>query len=262
MIVNPKGENGALIGFGVPVTQASDKELLTSPMSRGAYALATLDRRTVLKMMVLPRDEAGFEPEIVAQSALALGLGGELMARLRGTWTLAQLTFESHDAMVYPALDFLQNVAMRVAELSEGVIADPVSQRYFLPTELTHLPRADPKIDARDHVSVHFRTEPSGERAYTLGLQKFAQSELEISSLLSTDRSIAEAFLLVLAQTVLVGKLLKPGQSVGSEGQPFEVQTGGLDRALWEGISVLELLPPTRSSATEALAAWHLSWVR
>ncbi len=256
MIVNPRGEGGALSGFGVPVSQVSDKSLLSVPMARGAYALATLNRKTVLKMMVLPREEAGFEPEVIAQSAMAVGLDSDLLARLRGTWTLAQFTFESHDAMVYPALDFLQDVVKRVGELSEGVIADPMSQRYLLPSHLTVSPRIDPRIDARDHVAIKFRADPTGDRAYTLGLQKFAQPELEITGLFPADRALAERFLLVLAQTVLVGNRLKPGQGVGSAGEPFEIQMGGLDRGLWEGIPVLELLPPTRSSASEALAAW------
>ena len=52
-IINPKGTNGALEGFGVPLVAGKDKAILDSPMLRGTYALAGKDRKTVVRLMVM-----------------------------------------------------------------------------------------------------------------------------------------------------------------------------------------------------------------
>ena len=51
-MVNPKGENGAIAGFGAPLGN-STKESLANPMQRGAYVIASVDRKTVIKMLVV-----------------------------------------------------------------------------------------------------------------------------------------------------------------------------------------------------------------
>lgn len=248
-VVNPRGEGGAVVGFGVPLAQGAEKDALRQPLTRGAYALATRDRKTVIKMLVLSKEEAGYDPEAFARSELAVGADPELLARMRGTWTLAQLTFESHDPAVYPALDFLLSTSRRLAELSEGVVADPIARRYALPHGVASPGRADPRVDARDHVATHFRARPDGIHAFTLGLQKFALPELELPGLMHGDEPAAGRFLVVLSQRALLGNPIQSGDRFG----PFEAREGGFDRALWEGIPVLELLPPTAQSATEAL---------
>lgn len=255
-IVNPQGSGGAIEGLGAPLSPESSKEALALPLARGAYAIATKDRKTVLKTLVINRDEAGFDPEAFAQSSLALTADPELLARVRATWTLVQLMFESHDAMVYPAADFLLKVAARLAELSDGVVGDSIAQRYLLPEAVFHQPRLDPRIDARDHVVADFVLKPDGLHAFTRGLQKFALPELEILSVGESDQEIAARFLLVLSQTILLGDLVKNGERFGSNRMPFEAREGGFDRAMWEGIPVLELLPPTSATSSEALHEW------
>jgi hypothetical protein len=254
-VINPRGEFSAIVGFGVPLG-SNEKDSLRQPLTRGAYAVATKDRKTVLKLLVLNRDEAGFDPEVFARSALAQSAEPELVARIRGTWTIAQLTFESHDPMVYSALDFLLSVAQRLAMMSDGVVADAVSQRYLLPQEVFHPDRLDSRVDARDHVATHSRTRPDGIHTFTLGLQKFSMPEIEITGLFPGEESIAGRFLLTVAQASLQGNLVRPGDRLGSVRLPFEAREGGFDKALWEGIPVLELLPPTSASAGEALDAW------
>jgi hypothetical protein len=255
-IINPAGDAGAATGMCAPLIGASDKARLARPLERGAYAVASKDRKTILKMLVLSKDEARYDPDTYALSALASDADPELIARLRATWTLAQFTFESHDPMVYPALDFLLGVCSRLAYLSDGLVADPISQRYMLPNEVFHPNRSDPRIDARDHVSVRFRVRPEGIHAFTLGMQKFALPEYEITGLADADSDIAARFLLVIAQTTLLGNLTQQGSLYGSAKAPFEARTGGFDRGLWEGIDVFELLPPTKFTSSEALAAW------
>src|SRR4051794_433568 len=65
--VNPYGEGGAVPGFGVPLSATADKKVLTHPIERGAYGLASKDRKTALKMLVIPTGEAGWDPEVVAR---------------------------------------------------------------------------------------------------------------------------------------------------------------------------------------------------
>ena len=255
-VVNPKGEAGAAEGFGAPLASGADKSALQRPMERGAYAIASKDRKTVLQMLVLSRDEAGYDPEAFARSALAIGADPELMARMRGTWTLAQFRYESHDPDVFPSLDFLLGVAMRLAQLGEGVIADPISRRYRLPQQVFARDRIDPRIDARDHIAINFRPGGSDLHAFTLGMQKFNLPEYEIQGIAESDQDLAGRFLIALSQKVLLGDLTKNGEQFGAPKFAFEAREGGLDRGMWEGIPVFELLPPTGTPVGECLRAW------
>ncbi len=260
-VVAPKGAGGAVEGFGVPLTGGTDKARLLQPMGRGEYALATTDQKTVLKLRLLPVEEAGFDPEVIVRSGMGARMGAELLARIRGTWSLGQLTFESHDPDVYPALDFLLDVALRMAELTQGAIADPVARRYLLPADLAALRVHGPELhlNVQAHVAAH--SVPAGDRSlsYTLGLQKFALPELEITGLLDGEEGDAELYLLSAAQGVLEGHPLVSGGTLPAGRRRFEAREGGLDRARWEGVPVLELLPPTGVSAGEALREWRAS---
>ncbi len=252
-IINPKGDGGAVEGFGAPLAPDATKEDLAKPLIRGAYAIASPDKRTVLRMLVVHRDEAGYDPEVLLRSSMAEELSPELTARIRGAWHLIQLTFESHDAMVYPALDFLQRITRRLAELSDGAIADPISQRYLLPSDLIgHRPSSEPFL-ASDHIAVRYFEQNGKMSAFTLGMQKFALPEIEITELEAGTKRLSEAFLLHLSREILRGRMLSPGDRVGGKNTEFEVATGGIDRARWEGIPCLELLPGRGKTTTETL---------
>lgn len=242
-VVNPQGSNGAVEGFGAPLMQGASKDDLQKPMQRGAYAIATKDRKTVLRTIVVPKEEAGFDPEAFLRSSHAANIPAEMAARIRSTWTLIQLTFESHDPDVYPSLDFLELVTMRLGLLTDGVVADPICRRYQFPQEIVQPNRADAKVDAREHVVAGFTAGKDGLHAYTLGLQKFNQPEFEIYGVPDGLHPHAQLFLIGLAQAVLEGRLVKAGDTVGTKGADFEARDGGLDRAMWEGIPVLELIP-------------------
>jgi hypothetical protein len=256
-IIEPHGANGALEGFGAPLAQGVGRESLAQPLARGAYALASKDRKTVFKMLVLSKEEAGFDPEVFARSALASTVSEEAVVRIRATWTLAQFTIESHDPMVYPSLDFLLGIVQRLGELGDGVVSDPIAKRYLLPEQVFQNPRLDPLVDAREHISINMRQRPDGNHAYTLGMQKFGLPEFEIIGLLDSDAPSTSQFLIALCQSVLLGDPAQSGDRFGAPSMSFEARVGGFDRALWEGIDVLELLPPTTFTASEALAAWQ-----
>lgn len=248
-VINPKGANGALEGFGVPLVSGKDKALLDSPMMRGTYALASKDRKTVVRLMVMSAEEAGFSPDAIAKSSLASKLSPDLLARLRATWHLMQLSVESHDPDVYPALDFILGIATRLGNFTQAVIADPISERYLLPQELMMNPRTDPLVDAREHVFVHRRPEGVKWHLYTKGLSKFVQPELELYGVEPNDQDLAAKFLMSACQGVLQGFPIQNGSTVG----PFEARAGGTNRALWDGIPVMEMLPATGKSVAELL---------
>lgn len=248
-ILNPSGEGGAVTGFGIPMAANAPKESLARPMERGIYAMASKDRKTVFKVSVFSKEEAGFDPESVARHSESLGIDGELVDRIRATWNIVQFMFESYDPEVYPALDILLGLVARIGNLTDGAIADPVCMRYRLPDQVFASPRVNPLVDAREHVEVHLRGAAAGVHAFTKGLQKFALPELEIQALSPGSELGAQSLLLTLCQRELEGKLIQAGQQVGK----FQVKDGGFDRALWEGIPCLELMPPATMSATEAL---------
>jgi hypothetical protein len=262
-LANPNAEAGALEGFAVPL-QGSDKTLLERPMERGYYAIAAKDQKTVLKLTVVSKEEAGFDSEAFARSELAVGASSELLSRVRATWTLCQLTFESHHPMVYPALDFLLGIAKRLAELSEGTIADPISQRYLLPDQVfsPRRERLSLEVYAEEHIVPKFRLRPDGLQSFTLGMQKFAMPELEILNMFEGDEAAAAMSLLWLSQKMLEGTKIAEGYEVGDPRNPFEVRIGGFDKGLWEGIPVWELLPPTSSTTSDALRAWQAEILR
>ena len=256
-ILNPEGEDGAVVGLGAPLMPGATKDMLREPLARGAYALATKDRKTVVKLLVLSAEEAGFDAETLARSSMAASLDPEILARIRATWTIAQATFESHDPQVYPSILFLLGLAKRLSLLTDGAIADPISQRYLLPEDILRTGTSETSVDVLDVVSYSTADRPDGMHAFTLGLQKFALPELEITGLAPDTRRLAGDFLLSAAQTILRGMVLTPGAKLGSNSALFEAQEGGHDRALWEGIQVLELLAPTHMTATDALEIWH-----
>lgn len=258
-LVNPNGQNGAAEGFGAPLAAGADKGALQRPLERGAYVVATKDRKTVLRMLILSRDEAGYDPEAFVRSGLALGADPELIARMRGAWNLAQFNYESHDPDVYPSLDFLLGVATRMGLLAEGVIADPIARRYRLPQEIFVRDRVDPRIDARDHISIQFRPDGQHLHAFTLGMQKFGQQEYEMQGVEPMDEDLAGRFLIAVCQRVLLGDLTKNGERFGAPKLAFEARDGGLNRGMWEGIPVFELLPPTGKQPGECLRAWEIA---
>jgi len=258
-VANPAGIGGAVVGMAVPLEGTGEKSALLQPMQRGGYVIASKDRKTLLKMLVLSKEEAGYNPEDYVNSPLAIGRDPELVVRIRATWTIAQLIFESHDPEVYPALDFFLGIAARMASLSDGVVADSISQRYLLPERVFFPERIDPRVDVRDHVDVKFELRSDGLHAFTLGMQKFALPEYEILNLLEEDQASAENFLLTVGQTVLLGDLTKQGDQFGAPKALFEARDGGFDTRLWQGTSVFELLPPTSMLPGEALKQWQES---
>lgn len=255
-LINPGGEQGAIVGLGAPLMAGSTKDSLKEPMQRGAYALATKDRKTVVKLLVMGKEEAGFDPEVLVRSKMAESLSDEMKAGIRATWTISQSTFESHDPAVFPAIYFQFSLVRRLAELTDGVIADPLSQRYLFPQDVIQQGTSEAGVSVVDLVSVGTMDRPDGMHAFTRGMQKVGLPEVEIAGLDPGVADLAGSFLLSASQSILGGNLLVPGAMLGASGALFEAQVGGHDRAMWEGIPVIELLPPRNMTTTDTLETW------
>jgi hypothetical protein len=256
-LASPKGEDGAIEGFAVPLNPQAAKDSIHEPMIRGAYGLASPNQKTVLRLTVVPREEAGFDPEMIATAPEARLLPLEVVRRIRASWHLMQFTFESFDPEVYPALDFLLEIVSRTADLTEGVAADPISQVYKLPHEVIMPRLTEARISAPDHVAVRMRIQPDGRHIFTLGMQKFGLPELEITSASEADQLPAERLLMSLVQTRLAGIAFKPGDALGAPAL-FVAAEGGLDAQFWQRKPVLEILP-IRGPMSRALADWAQS---
>lgn len=255
-IVEPKGGGGAVKGFGAPLTDAKDKALLHQPMTRGGYVVASLDRKTVLRLLVMPREEIGFDPEAVLRNMPVDEVTPEIATRFRSTWFLLQLSFEAHDPMVHPSLAFLLEVAQWLSQRTGGLVADPLAQRYLLPEDVWHAAPGG-VTDARDLVAVRTRTLGGEVAISTAGLQKLALPELEMRV---PDASRAETgvqFLLSLTQTILNGQTVGEGAEVGARSAPFVLRTGGCDPATWGNTPCLELVPKGSTPVATALDAWR-----
>lgn len=255
-IVTPKGDQGTVPGFGVPLGDDAKRSDLAMPMTHGAYAIASPNQKTVLQLLVMAREAAGFDPSTFLNSRVGQDLPDEVRHRIAAMWHLLQLTIVSYDPAVYPAAEFLLKVADRLARETEGVVADPISQVYTLPGEVLHEPPAGMPIVASDYVKVKHRPSREGLlHVTTLGLQKFVLPEIEIEGVDESDLAIASLLLQSLAQTVLTVDRLGVGDRIGPDEAPLRVAEGGLDRAFWNGIPAFELIPD-RTTVSQSLRAW------
>ncbi len=254
-VVSPKGENGSVLGFGVPLGSAASKDELALPIQRGAYAIASPDQKTVIKMLVLSKEEAGYRPDAFLASAEALDLDPETSQRMQATWTLLQLTFESFDPQVIPAAKFFLAVAERLAVLTEGVVADPISQAYRLPGQvLTPTVQAN-EIHPADLITVKARISQGSLCFFTLGWQKFDRPEIEMCDVEEGQCQVAIAFLHSVNRNILAGTLLEVGDTVAADSAMFKAAPGGLDQAVWKGVNCLELIPEA-GTVSEGLNRW------
>lgn len=250
-IVNPKGEGQAVAGMGVPMSAAASKDDLAKPLERGVYALSTPDRKTVLKLRVLSKEEAGFNPEQVMTSLQAAGLVGEVIDRVRSTWSILQLTFESFDPSLYPSLDFVAGVASRLASLTNGVVADPLAGQYRLPTAFPAVKPPGEQFVVTDHVSVVQSQSGDVVRLSTAGLAKFAHPELVLTQVPSSLAQTATSFLFSICAGVLRGKVVEPGDRLVS----IDGWIAGSSPDQNPYVPVIELLP-INGTVAEALSKW------
>jgi len=250
VVVNPKGEGGAVAGFLAPLGD-KDKSALGEPLDRGAYAVASPDQKTVLRLTVISKEEAGFDPDRVLSSPLTHALDSDIRAGIAGTWMLLQLTIESYDPAVYPALDFLLGVARRLAELTDGAVADAVSQVYRSAGQVQMATPAGQPLAVQNVVATHLI---SG-LVVTAGMAKIGQAEIALAGVPESNVLIAEHFLMGVALAVWKGEPLSIGQQVAAGDGAFSLVPSahhplGADRLVYE------LSPDQGTDPNPLLQAW------
>lgn len=250
------GDDSPLEGFFVPIDGKTDRERLTQPIERGVYAASSIDQKTVLRVVVVPKEVGMPGWEKMADDWEARGCH-EVAQNIRSCWTLIQLSFEAHDPMVASSLKFLRALAARVARLTDGLIADPLAAVFAKPEEYEEPNPAQFPIWAPQHVHVHSREVQGELHVYTKGLQKFALSEFEAYGVALEHLPKMTAILLALAQEALLGRKFEIGDKVRM-GSTFDLAVGGLDAALWEGVSCLELLPESGSNWESSLSSANI----
>lgn len=233
----------------MPLADGATKDDLHAPIHRGAYALASKDRKTVLKCLVMHSHDAGFDPKALLDTPLVGTLDPLLSERIGETQMLLQLCFESHDPMVAPSIQFLFDVAGRMGYLTHGVIADPLSESYMHPNDVLHKASSD-RVSASLTVSVQVAKLDSLCSVQTKGLQKFNLPELSLAEVMADHGLIAARFLTTCSQTILDGHLVEPGDRLGAKNLQFQV-------AASQALTVFELIPPVGKAASDVLEAWN-----
>lgn len=233
--------DGPVPGFAVPLAQGATKNDLSAPMERGSYAVSSLDKKTILDLKVLPVAEVGFQADVVARQLR--DQSDELRHRIAATWWLGQLTFSSHSPNVEEALDFQFRVALQLANLTGGVIGDPMAQRYSTPD------MHDPTPGLIENI---VNVEKLSGGVLSAGLVKVNHPELRLTQVNPADLALAEVFLLSAAATILHRGPLKPGDQLGAAEDPLIV----CEDPTANGANY-ELLPAGHQSLSSALHAWN-----
>ena len=242
-VVNPKGDGGAAIGYVVPLRPEAGKSDLQAPMTRGLYAASSLDRKTVLKFRVMSKEEVGFDPIAVLESPIGATLSPAEKDCVRSTWTIVQLTFESYDPEFFPALDLFHQIAGRLARLTDGIVADPLAERYLTADML--VPVLKETFDVRQLVSVK---SAGGGRVQTMGLAKLALPEILLTLVPPELEQMAAVLLLSVAAETFSDRQLKAGDHFKAGTEWIVAEQPGI------GVSGFELLPVEGSVADALLA--------
>lgn len=170
----------AVLGMGTPLAAMESEDVIGEPLRRGAYACVTMNRKTVVRMLVMRRDECTVDIDALAAEKDQVGLDQELISRIQAAWFLAQLSYESYDPQAFASIRFLYRLADRLAELTEGVIADPLAERYLKPGTWYRESHDEAPIDPLELVTVSEVPGPNGPRLMTAGMKKLDLPEYAV----------------------------------------------------------------------------------
>lgn len=254
-IVNPQGTNGAVQGFGAPLSEGASKDLLNEPLTTGAYVLTTTDKLTILRMDVFRRaDVSNFNIPTDPMQLEAAKLTGRRLARAEQSEWLVNLQFQGYSPDAYASVNYMLDIASRIAALTDGVVADPLAEVYRLPDELTVVPKLDPRIDFREVGSIRAIRLEDGVWVSTRGMVKFDLPEYEMFGLSDDLVDAAARMLISAAQQTLIGVPLREGDTAFAMNEPLQVVAGS--RGDWDGREVFELRDRSGSGASSGVRAW------
>lgn len=243
-VCNPTGEGGAEKAMIAPLDPGATKRALVEPLRPGNYAVASIDKKTVIELHIDGLSTTSYNPQAIADTEWAArNLSVEIRNILRATWHFAQFRFRSHHPDVAPALHLVYGVAARLAELTGGLVCDPLAQRYELG------PRSRVSESLIPVEVMTFEVTPG--RLVSRGMVKFALPEVSIRGF-SDDKKIAASNAIQAATyQMLLGQSLGPGDRIRGDRHTFQVV---LDPEVKPGAStILELIPDDVVSVDEAL---------
>lgn len=263
-IAHPDGLSGAPVGVPeVLAPQPLPEFLLEQPMEPGGYlfqghpadVLATVERRH--RGSPYPGREA---PRLAGSPA---GVGAAERARLENAvWTvtleLAKMRGEIGGAVLYQ-----MQLADRLAMLAEGAVLDQVAHRYYLPGRWRIANPIKP-VDAREHVVLHLEVAADDTLwAHTHGLSKFGRPELEALGLPHTLGEVACRVMIDLAQRLIGGAVMRPGERVGDPESPLFVRVGrngSVDHYTVPSLELVDMGPggkPLERGASRGISAYY-----
>ena len=141
-----------------------------------------------------------------------------------------------------------------MADLTDGVVADPVSQTYRLPEHYASEHDPGMPFTTLNHVQAKEVKRAEGSYVHTLGLQKFGLPELEVNVVPTDHAEQAALVLLGLAQKMMAGIKVEAGDGLGPKGV-LVIAEGGLDRTMWGQTKVFELIPSVTGQIGSAIKA-------
>lgn len=248
-VVNPKGEGGAVKGYGIPFAKDATPESLRQPMSHQAFLIASPDKKTLIRMIVVSEADSGMRADQILDSPYGQTLSPEVRNTIAAVWTLFQFTVESHDATVKPSLDFMMALACRVAEITDGVVADPLRRSYLLASDY-HLEQ----FQVESHFDVMEHREGDDVYLVTLGMLKINQPEFEIGPILNQDLLLGAALLKDLLRQTFDRGPWGEGDRIPNSSLTLSVGSSLLD--FWGRTAVLRVVPPVSQSLSESLNQW------
>ncbi len=256
-IINPDGSNGAVRGFGAPLALDASKDMLNVPLRPGAYALTTTDKLTIVQMDVFPRNEVPqFQLPNDAIALQAANLSGEKLNRAMTASYLTNFVLRGYDHGVYVSVQFFLDCARRLADISDGVIADALAETYRAPEEMRLAHKLDLRIDFREIGSIKIAKLADGFWISTRGLVKFNLPEFEMYGVPETGAETAAKMAIVAAQQALIGLPLKEGETAFAPAEPLHLVGGTRSRDEWGDRPTLELRDKNGSGAAKGVEAW------
>ncbi|MFN8140203.1 MAG: hypothetical protein U0R49_10440 [Fimbriimonadales bacterium] len=255
-MINPDGSNGALIGFGAPLSEGASRDLLNQSLATGAYVLSTKERSTLVEMHVFQKSQVqGFS--LPSDSAVCdqAGLVGDKLKRAQNAQYIINLVIKAFSPELYPSVRFYLDCAARIALLTEGVIADPLSELYRLPNEMNVAQKLDERIDFREVARVKLIRLEDGIWSSTRGLTKFNLPEFEMYGIPENLADIAANMIASAGQQALIGIPMKSGETAFAPDAPLTVFEGTKMRQEWADRPTLEFRSDNGGVA-KAVDAW------
>lgn len=225
-IAEPAGLSGAVEAYIAPL-QGGDRTLLDRPIEMAAYIISSIDKKSLIRLTVMHANQRGFSGPDVADSAWAIQhLSDDKRMILRAAWHTYQLSVESYHPDVIDTVNLLTDLANRIATLTDGVISDSLSQRYFSPGEIGSSQQRASHIFPKDVVSIM----DTGERVQTMGMSKFDLPDFAVMSGLTGEANLD--FNLISPLMLAVDHQLNIGQlKAGSKFLDYRIELDHIKEA-------------------------------